>query len=216
MSPVSVTVPAIKQLVVVNNVNNVKLKNFRLMHTNDGDCSNGKVGKACDADGAAMAHAALTFQHSHGAAVSNCTFDSLGGWALQMIQSDNASVQRVAMRNVGAGGANMHSSRNMVMNNSYIKGFGQRYPAGEGINMANCLNGTVSHNSISGGHYNGLSGGGNFDAAAHSAYEYNLVFDNGFSGEGNENESGICDLRWLARLDRRLETSPVRARQRDP
>ena len=170
MSPVSVTVPAVKQLVVVNNVNNVQMKNFRLMHTNDGDCSNGKVGKACDADGAAMAHAALTFQHSHGAAVSNCTFDSLGGWALQMIQSDNASVQRVAMRNVGAGGANLHSSRNMVMNNSYVKGFGQRYPAGEGINMASCLNCTVSHNSISGGHCNGPSGGGNFDAAAHSVY----------------------------------------------
>ena len=46
------------------------------------------------------------------------------------------------------------------MTNSIVRGYGWRFPAATGVNMASSPNASVTHNDISDGLYAGLSGGG--------------------------------------------------------
>jgi hypothetical protein len=73
--------------------------------------------------------------------------------------------------------------------NSWVRGYGLRYPAGVGVSIVKSLKGTVAHCDISGGYYNGIIFGGTKDAGAYSRYELNRVH-----GNGHEADDGICDF----------------------
>ena len=144
---------------------------------------------ACDTDLAGMAPAAVNFGNSLGVKITNYTSRDIGGYGIAAQHSPGIQIERSSFFGCGAGGVKISFSDFARVSNSFVRGFGQRYPAGVGVSVTDCINGTVSHCDISGGLYNGIIFGSNGDAGAYSRYEFNIVH-----GNGHETDDGICDF----------------------
>eukprot|EP01051_Picozoa_sp_SAG22_P016787 SAG22_NODE_2448_length_2557_cov_7.838893_1_plen_700_part_00 len=144
---------------------------------------------ACDADLAGMAPAAVSVGSAPGVAITNYTARDVGGYGIQAAHAAGIQIERSGFFGCGAGGVHIEFSPGARVANSFVVGFGQRYPAGVGVAVVNSPNGTVSHCDISGGLYNGLIFGSVKDSGAYSKYEFNIVH-----GNGHETDDGICDF----------------------
>jgi hypothetical protein len=111
---------------------NVTLKNFVLSHTAE-SCDKFDGFAACDADLAAMAKGAIAVNAlSGGATLANLTATRIGGYVVSGRGASNVLVTKLLATDIGAGGVNLNQCPNVVVNNSYVTGYGYRFPAGEG------------------------------------------------------------------------------------
>jgi hypothetical protein len=136
-----------------------------------------------------MAPGVVNIGSSPGVYIMNYTARSVGGYGLTASHANGLEVERSAFFGCGAGGVHVQVSPGASIRNSYVRGFGERYPAGVGVVLTKSPNGTVAHCDISGGLYNGIVFGGTNDTGAGSRYELNVVH-----GNGHEADDGICDF----------------------
>jgi len=121
--------------------------------------------------------------------ISDVNIQNVEGAGISATSCPNLEVQRVSVVTGGATGITVQSSFGAFINNSIVRGYGARFPAGVGIGLMKSANATVSHGNVSDGLYAGLSGGGDHDSAAYSTYAFNHVHDIGSEGDYD----GICD-----------------------
>jgi len=188
--PQSVTVPVVSTLLQLSGVHNITMSNLILEHTSGGDCHSDPRVPACDADEGLVAHSAMVIEgKADTVKLSSLTFRGLGGFALFATNVASLIVERVGAIDVGSGGIFVRSCPGVLVNNSIVRNYGQRFAAGPGITMDACLHGTVSHCDVSGGIFAGLAGGGINDSGAYSVFELNHVHSN-----GRETDDGLCDF----------------------
>jgi|EP01049_Picozoa_sp_SAG25_P009408 hypothetical protein len=191
IASVVVVVPVLEQVVAIYK-GSVSVSNVIVEHSSGvPDCGNVSSSRgACDSDLAEMAEGAIAL--GGGATdvkLTNVTLRDVGGYGIKANGVPGVSIERAVFRGCGAGGVLITGSPFASVTHSYVTGFGERYPAGVGINMANSPNGTVAHCDISGGLYNGIVYGGKDNAGAFQSFEFNHVHDN-----GHTSDDGICDF----------------------
>lgn len=191
-STMVVTVPVVERVLSVEGAHNVSISNLVVTETSGvPDCGvSSKPRGACDADLAGMAEGAVGIERgATGVTLHNFSATRVGGYGIKAKNAPALEVQRSSFRSCGAGGLFVASSPFSVINNSFVAGYGERYPAGVGVAMSNGQHATVSHCDVSGGLYNGLVYGGDEDAGAFTVFEMNHVH-----GNGRETDDGICDF----------------------
>ena len=191
MASVQVVVPVLEQILVVY-ASGVSLNNLIVEHSAGvPNCGNSTASRgACDSDLAEMAEGAIALgAGATGVSLTNVTLRDVGGYGVKANSAPGLSIERAVFRGCGAGGALINSSPLASIQNSYVIGFGERYPGGVGIVLGNSPNGTVAHCDISGGLYNGIVYGGVNDAGAFQLFEFNHVHNN-----GHASDDGICDF----------------------
>ena len=206
MTSAEVKVPVLPVLLTIYSAG-VGLSNMIVEHSAGvPDCGASAADRAaCDSDLAEMAGGAVTVGGgAQGVRLTNVTFREVGGYGLKANNAPGIAVERSAFLGCGAGGALINGSPLASVRNSYVVGFGRRYPGGVGVVLGNSPNGTVAHCDVSGGLYNGLVYGGVNDAGAFSTFELNHVH-----GNGVETDDGICDFgaihgQRISQLPRRL------------
>ena len=192
--PIEAEVPVAETLVQIY-ASDVELSNLVIENTAGvlgcGAASTQRNGPgACDADLAEMAAGAIAIGgQSSRVKITNLTMQRVGGYAIRAAHAPHLQIERSAFIDSGAGAVLITSADFAFVSNCWVRGFGQRYPAGVGIAVTSSRNGTVSHCDVSEGLYNGLIFGGTHDAGAYSRYEFNHVHDN-----GHESDDGICDF----------------------
>jgi len=143
---------------------------------------------ACDADLAAMANGALTVGPAANVSLINVSIVRVGGMGVRATNAPGLLVSRVGVVGSGAGGVFVTKCPGARVNNSIVRLFGQRHPAGPGVQLTQSLLSRADHNELTEGLYNGITGGGSFDSGAGTSYDANLVHGNGWLGE-----DAICD-----------------------
>jgi hypothetical protein len=75
--------------------------------------------------------------------VTNVTIRDVGGYGLKANSAPGLAIERSVFHGCGAGGALINASPLASVRNSYVRGFGERYPGGVGIVLSSSPNGTV-------------------------------------------------------------------------
>ena len=143
---------------------------------------------ACDADLAAMANGAITVGSVANVTIVNVTIVHVGGIGVRANNAPGLFVSHVGVFGAGAGGLFLASCPGALVNNSIVRGFGQRHRAASGVHVTQSPFASVDHNEITEGFSNGLTGGGKFDGGVGTSFDSNLVHGNGWAGD-----DGICD-----------------------
>merc|ERR1712100_993722 len=133
-----------------------------------------------------MATNALFVQNSESLRISDVIIRDVGGSAITANKCTDLVIERVGIVASGGYGIRVYNSIGALVNNSIVQGYGVRFPAGIGIDLAGSPNATVSHCDVCCGFYAGLSGGGVNDSAEFSSYVLNHVHD-----IGSEQDDGI-------------------------
>lgn len=136
-----------------------------------------------------MATAAVFIQKGTSVHLSNLTVRDVGGTGIKALSSVGLEIRRVAVLDAGSHGVSVTDSAGALVNNSFVRGYGLRFPAASGLTVTNSQNGTVSHCEVSGGIRSGISGGGTSDKGAFTTFAYNHVH-----GIGRESDDGLCDF----------------------
>ena len=132
--PQSVTVPVVSTLLQLSGVHNITMSNLILEHTSGGDCHSDPRVPACDADEGLVAHSAMVIEgKADTVKLSSLTFCGLGGFALFATNVASLIVERVGAIDVGSGGIFVRSCPGVLVNNSIVRNYGQRFAAGPGV-----------------------------------------------------------------------------------
>eukprot|EP00039_Didymoeca_costata_P004876 m.76773 g.76773 ORF g.76773 m.76773 type:complete len:696 (+) comp12578_c0_seq2:132-2219(+) len=190
----SVVVPNVNTLFTLKvGSGNIQFKNLEIGYT-----SSSCYGGPCDSDLASDVTAAIVANSVVDLSFVNVTAKHIGGTFLEYRGPPSLSpshksllVDTCVFVDIGAS-AVFASSPKVVIRNNTINGFGQRYPAGVGVNVASSINSIIVHNDISNGYYNGIGISARNDTSAGLNISYNMIHNN-----GKESTDGICDYGGL-------------------
>lgn len=131
------------------------------------DFIEGEDGYAADEQAAVGVHGAVEFKYAQACGVENCSFNCIGGYAVNILDGCNAvRVEDCNMTYLGGGGVKIYGDETettktgncIIRSNKIYKG-GMRHAAACGITVCHSANNEISDNEISYLDYSGVSVG---------------------------------------------------------